>query len=190
MTQMFVANATQQYHEFAYQVAESERTITQTIPPGGQVRLSANRGELSPADIECILRHHRQYGVVAVEEVGSVRSYSGICYSLGKQVPFAKLQQLIMVNRGILVDRGKEQRQAAAVAVNDAIQRHIAESGRDDVLNQTVVEIEERTPAQIVGSRRDSEGLARELAETPAVAEGVRVTREAPPPKGGRRRRA
>lgn len=199
MTTMFIANATHQIQDFCYTVPEHHGIISQPIGIGQQIRISAHGGNLSPADVECILDHHRKFGLISVEEIPRTKNFAGLCYSLDKPVSFPRLTELIQQNRGALVRRGEEQRRAAAIAVNDTIQRQVTESGSRDVLQQVVVEIEERTPAQVHGSRRGNETLARDLAEVtpfrdindrPSVGEGFRITRDAPPPKGGRQRRA
>ena len=198
MTTMYIANATAQIQAFSYIVPEHHGVIEQPIGIGQQIRISAHGGNLSPADVECILNHHRVFGMISVDEIPRTKNFAGLCYSLDKPVSFARLTELIQQNRGFLVKRGEQQRQAAAVAINDSMQRQVVESGSRDVLQQVVVEIEERTPAQVVGSRRGNETLARDLAEVapfrdnkdrPSVGEGLRVSRNVEPPRGIRSRR-
>lgn len=189
MTAMHVANCTQQFHDFVYQIAESDRVYTQTIPPGGQVRLAARSGDLAPADVERVVKHHERYGFIPVDEVGKRKGFNGLCYSLGRPVPFSVLQRGLLRNRDALIERGKEQRRGAAVAINERLQQQVLESGRGDVLQQLAVEVEERTSAQVIGNRRENENMARELADSPVVAEGIRVDASATAERQPRRRR-
>jgi hypothetical protein len=207
MTAMYVANPTAQQNLFCYTVPENPKVIQQEIPAGGQVRLLANGGNLNQHDIDAIVRHHRPYGMIPVDEVGKrgMTSFHGLVYSLDKPVSMVKLRELIQHNRAVLVEQGRINRQNAAVAVNDRLQQQINESGRGDVLRELVMEVEERTQTRPSSDQRNKQidAMERDLAENlPFVGntgrartdEGIRVTTEvrpdSQPPRRRSRRRA
>lgn len=194
MTTMWVANVTAQFHVFMYRVAENPKLIQQEIPPGGQIRIAANGGNLNPSDIESIVSHHAQYGMIAAADVGRHKGYLGLVYSLDRTVNLAKIQEQVYANREILTERGRDNRRAAAVAVSQQVEAHIAQEGLPDVLKHLEISVEEiKGPKVQTRSARD-EALQRDLEESAPVAEGIRVTRDADAPKpsrrGGRRRAA
>jgi hypothetical protein len=195
MTTMYIANATAQQNLFCYQVPENPKVIQQEIPAGGQIRIAANNGNLGPHDVEAILKLHRVYGLISVDEVGSrgERSFCGLVYSLDRPVSFAKIEAAIMRNREVLVTRGTETRKMAAVAVNKGLQDSINQSGRGDVLRELVLEVEERSHTRVAGDQRNAslDALDRDLADSvPFVddrghaqnGQGIRVTADAAPP--------
>jgi|GEM_PF-5600321 len=189
MTIMWVANTTAQYHNFMYRVAEQPKLIQQEIPPGGQIRIAANGGNLSPADIAAITEHHEQYGMVAAQDVGKHRGYLGLVYSLDRPVNLAKIQEQVYSNRDILTERGKANRQAAAVATSQQVEAHISQAGLPDVLKHIEISVEEiKGPKVQTRSVRD-EALQRDLEESKPIAEGIRVTRDADAPRGRGRKR-
>src|SRR5271166_2893524 len=189
MTKMFIANATLQVQQFQYQVVETDQLFTKEIPPGQQRQLDAKGGDFNTLDVERVVKHHSRYGLIPESEVGKVAKFSGMCYSLDKPVSFARLSLLANTNRGIKYEEGKEIRTAQGIAINANLERQLQESGGSEVLQQFAYEVEEVTPAQVRGLRRETESMARALAEERSFAEGVRVTRDAEPPKGARRRR-
>ena len=179
--QLFIGNTTQQVQEIWYRLPENKKALMQRITPGGQIRISGNRGNLSQHDVDAIFDQQRKYGLIRVEEVGKVRGHCGLVASIDKPVNFDRLIAQVRRNREVLVERGKEIRTAAAVALNEAIETNLSELGGTDVLREVEFSVEEqkRTLPRI-NSRADEE-LARELSDAPRVAEGVRVTREVQP---------
>jgi|SRR6185312_6666149 len=191
MTTLHIANATQQFHEFAFRLGGTGGApIIQTIPPGGQIRVAARGGNLSTEDVDAIVKQHEPYGLIPVSEVGKRDGFCGLCYSVDRPVSFSRLAEQIGHNRMALISRGKENRKAAAVAINETLEANIRESGRTDVLRTLQIEVEQLNDPQVLRVDKTTEGLAREMADTPRFGEGVRVDRNAPPPAAAKRARA
>lgn len=118
---MYVANCTQQVQDFIYRTIGSVTTRTQRIEIGSQVRLS---GEFNTEDIDYIVSQHAKYGMVAASSIkngpGS-KKFVGVCYSVDKPVAVDSIQIAISLNTQVLIERGRETRQQAAVAVNNII---------------------------------------------------------------------
>ena len=195
MAQLFIGNATHQYHEFIYMVPGSPN-ITQRIDPGGQIRISAKGGNLSPEDIEAIVRHHAVYGLIPVSEVATrTEDFRGLCYSIDTPISVDRLREQIMKNREVMISRGVEARRAAAVASDSRLRQDILEQGRPDHLMGLTIEVEEQDSARIVGSRtRETDAFEAALAaDSKPIGQGYRVLpQNAPPPpdvRPGRRRR-
>jgi hypothetical protein len=164
MAVMYVANCTQQNQEFCYRLNGNLRV--QHIPIGGQIALS---GDLSNSDVDAVLAQHNRYGLIPVEEVDRSKPFIGLCYALDRRMNVDQIRRAIIHNAEVLEDRGKQMRQESAVALNAAI--------------------EERN-----GPLRSLEMSFAEHRENPnnlegAIAEGYRVTRDAPEETGRRRRR-
>ncbi|MFA9204829.1 MAG: hypothetical protein ACEQSH_00075 [Bacteroidia bacterium] len=153
---MFVANCSQQDQHFMYRLPEQRRMREIMIPIGGQVMLP-DHDKLSVTDIEAVVKQHSQYGMVDQNEAIRTRHFSGLCYNLDKPVDLDRVRFSIERNLGVLEDRGKRNREAAAVAVHDAMEAKAADSG------MTV---------------RNLEMTIQEEGDSPSMAEGMRVTRE------------
>lgn len=180
MTQMHIANVTAQNHTFVYRVAEGSKAVEQTIPAGGQIRISANRGDLSMSDVHAIVDQHEKYGLISFDAIGKTRDYVQLVYSLDKPVNITKMFEQIHANRDILVERGKINRQAAAVAVSKAVEEHIENTGLPEQLKAVEISVEEIKGSRVIGDGARSEDLRRDLSEVKPLAEGIRVTRDAP----------
>lgn len=181
MTTMHVANPTQQIHVFMYRVAENTNLIEHLIPPGGQVQLKARRGDLTSPDISAIVDQHAKYGLIAAADVGRTPGKIGLIYNLDRPVPFAKITEQILRNRGVMIEAGKRARQAAAVASSDNINDRLSQLTNSDVMQNLVVEVEQKTAARVVGEGYSNAELARQLADSPTIAEGIRIDENAPP---------
>jgi hypothetical protein len=171
---MYVSNTTKQNVSFLYRVPESSGVRNQEIPVGSQVALS---GDLSREAIDYIIDQHAKYGMVEVSEIDRIKEFSGLCYSIDKPVPVGKIERLIHHNTGKLIELGKKIRQEAAMSGNSVLENDLDESGRPERLRNFEMSIVEENHDD-----RD---------ETPAIAEGVRVSRgaDAPAPQTSRRRR-
>lgn len=164
MPELYIGNISKQVFQFAYRSPERPGVIVQTIPIGGQIRISPNgvHVDLSTPEIEAILGQHVTYGLVEVDAVDSKQSpFSGLCYSIGKQISVEKLRRAMLKKEEALKDYGKKLRQEAALAVNSQIEEQIGAPLRN--LEMSFQEEEPRS------------GYADELDH---LAEGVRVTRQ------------
>ena len=181
---LYIANTTKQNVAFYYRVPESVALREQTIRVGSQERISGN---LSTPDIDAIIAQHAPYGMVSADELDRVKGFVGLCYSVGKPIPAAKIERAMNENISVLIRRGKETREMGAIASSVAIENTLAEQSRPEILKEFDASIVEENP----DARGDAGG--------PAISEGVRVNRLAdpdghvPPQSGrsaGKRRRA
>lgn len=154
MGKMYIANCTNQRQEFIYRVPEVSAPRHQAIEIGRQTQLS---GDLSPKDIEFILRQHEKYGLVKVSEIDRRRPFTGMCWD-EKPIHVSKVKTLWQHNQGVLTQMGKDNRQAAAVAANNAV--------------------EEQTPGALKSLELSVEEVATDKTPSPDFADGVRVTQD------------
>lgn len=171
---MFVANATKMEYDFVYRVPESSGLRSQKIPVGGQVKLSGN---LSVADIDSIIEQQSRYGMIAADAIDRSKDFSGLCYSVDKPVQSPKIERLMHHNTRELVKMGQKIRQEAAISSSNVLENQLDESGRPEALRNFEMSVVEENHDD-----RD---------ENPAIAEGIRVRRDEPAPRGrGRPRKS
>jgi hypothetical protein len=164
MPELYIGNISKQIFQFAYRSPERPGVIVQTIPIGGQIRVSPNgtHVDLSTPEIESIINQHVTYGLVEIDEVDVKQSpHSGLCYSIGKAMTPEKLQRAMLKKEEALKEYGKKLRQEAALAVNSQIEEQIGAPLRN--LEMSFQEEEPRS------------GYADNLDH---LAEGVRITRQ------------
>lgn len=154
---MYIANCSQQNHDFIYRMKNVPAPRMQPIPVGRQILIS---GDLEAPDIEFILKQHAKYGLVHVSEIDRTRPFAGLCWS-EKSITVDKVKRLFLHNQGVLSERGKSQRQAAAVATMEQIQ---SEQGNQSNLRSLEMSVEE---------------VPTEGKPDPEFAEGTRVTTDA-----------
>lgn len=165
---LYVANCTRQPVDFMYRVPGEDmvllrRVQIQRLEPGTQQRI---HNEAPLPVLEAIVDQHRKYGLIPVSEVTSVKDFAGMCFSFNYPVDLDRLAYAIDHNQGVLEERGREQRQAAAVAIGQAL---------DSELEQA-----RRSGANVPGLR----GLRVEVLEdsdNPKFGEGIQVDQGARP---------
>jgi hypothetical protein len=170
--ELYIGNISKQIQQFAYRTIERTGIITQTIPIGGQIRITPNgiRSDLTSQEIDYIIDQHRIYGLVPLEEIGSINQSNNLCYSIGKQISVEKLYKAMKKKEEALNAYGQKLRQEAALAVNTQIENQIGTPLRE--LEMSFTEEEPKS------------GYADDLDH---LSEGVRVTRLADLPSGKRR---
>lgn len=170
---LYIGNATKQTHEFIYRVPGNPGVRVQLVPIGGQVQIT---GDLTTPEVDSIIAQHRKYGLTDINEIR--RGFHGLCYSIDKPIPAAKLFDAIETGVEVLVERGRAIRKDLAVANNEILEQALREEGRPEHLKNfemSVVEEERKD-----GTTSDS-----------PIAEGVRVTSAEGQPRGrGRGRKA
>lgn len=152
---MYIANCSNQNQEFIYRLPEAPAPRMQPIPIGRQVEIS---GDLTTKDIEAIIHQHARYGLVSVSDIDRTRPFTGLCWS-DKPISVDKIKRLWLHNQGVLTERGKEQREAAAVA--------------------TMEKIEQETPGALRSLEMSTEEAPTDANPNPDFREGVRVTTDA-----------
>ena len=113
---LYVANTTNQFREYAFRIPENPKVITKRIPPRSQDILWTG----SVKEIEAIVMEiERGHGAINVAEVPRTKAFIGSCWSLDKQIAIGPLMTALRHNDDVLVKRGYDMRQGAAVAMNE-----------------------------------------------------------------------
>jgi hypothetical protein len=163
MPELYIGNVTKQVQMFAYRFPERQGVITQTVPIGGQVRITPNgyTVDLSTLEIDYILNQHKAYGILAIDELNSKgNAFSGLIYSIGKPITGDAIYKGMKKKEADLNKFGQQIRQEAALAMNSQLEQQL---GRP--LRELDMSFEEEEPRG--GYKEDLDHLA----------EGVRVTR-------------
>lgn len=173
MQKMFVANLTAQNQVFAFRLPESNKAFHQEIPIGGQIPVAGRNGrpELSTADVEAIIRQHAKYGLIDVAEIDRTKAFAGMCFSLDKPVNVSKIRYAIEHNHFVLVERGKEIREAAAVGISQKIEN---ENPGLKGLEMTAVEVDDRKTGH---TGEFSEALRVDKTQPPSGRPGRKAQR-------------
>jgi hypothetical protein len=147
---LYIGNATGQNYEFGYRVPEQNKLVFQKIPSGEQILVFSP--DLSPPDIECIVKQHATYGLA---EVNAPRRKSdppsGLIYSIGKPLTSEQLKQANVAYEAALDARGKEMRKEAAVEQYKQIASAHQQQNLDAPLNLEMT-VEELTPPKGAGT--------------------------------------
>lgn len=152
---LYIANGSHQIIDFQYRLPEYKNYRQQTIPIGGQIRIS---GELSTKDIEMIVEHHTIYGMVHYKELSDRKDiFIPYIFSVDNPISSDTIADLIVQNREFNTELGKKQRQQAAITVNSMIE----ESSNDVLKNFEMTIVEQQS------KDRDA-----------TISEGIRVTRD------------
>jgi hypothetical protein len=139
---MYVANGTHQNIDFQYRIPEYKNYRQQTIPIGGQIRIS---GELSPKDVEAIVATHEIYGMVEASKIADFRGWHiPYIYSVGDPINAGVIAELVEHNRTVNTELGMKYRQEAAVALDGLIK----DSSKDKVnqIETTIEEFDSKNP--------------------------------------------
>lgn len=197
MSILYIANVTKSRHEFMYTVPELDDSngrpmaaIRQPIDPGGQIRVSR---ELNPFQLESVINHHRQFGMICVDEVSRSRTYAPLVYQVDKPVTYEKIVEALHRNDMVLERRGEDMRRDAAIAVTNSIQRTM----REEQIPGTLTNLEMSVDEEERGDRPDelhpvAHGVRVSPLAQPGIIESVPVARGAPrtdPPVTRSRRR-
>ena len=160
---LYIANCTKQYHSFVYRLPETKRVSTPIkLNPGEQKLIGADK--LSQSDIDAIISHHRQYGMLSEKEVKRSDNYVGLCYSIGDPVSLDGITMAFDVNAHVLNEIARDNLSKAAIAssVNDTT----ANPKLGKLNNLSIEVVEQSKPGQ-----------------TGEVALGVEVARDGIAPK-------
>ena len=126
MPELFVGNISKQIQIFAYRALERPGIVSQTIPIGGQIRISPNGRsfDLSLPEIDFIIDQHKMYGMTDVGEISGIKSpFTGLVYSIGKEISVSKLRDAMVKKEQVMDEYGKKIRQEAALAVNSQLEQ-------------------------------------------------------------------
>lgn len=125
MTTLYVANSTRQIQEIQFRLPDKSSPMVQRVQPGAQIKIA---GDLSTKDVEIILKQHVPYGWVEASAVDRTKPFIGMIYSIDKPVPYTRIVASMEHNLEVLSQRGKDNRDLAAVAMNSALEKQFAET--------------------------------------------------------------
>jgi hypothetical protein len=169
LMKLFVANPTNQDHRFHYYLPEMPGRRELTIPQGSQRQIAGD--DFPPAAIDAIEAFYRNYGMIKDDEVPERGKMVSLVFAVGRPVRVERFQTYMTHNEGILIERGKTTRAEAAIQMSAQIEQTMFERQLPDRLQRMQVSIQE-----------DS--------ESPTIAHGVEVSRNAvPEPQRPARRR-
>lgn len=137
--QLYIANVSLQNVTFCFRVPEENGIKQVSIRPGAQQMIYSRN--LTEAQMNAIIEQGRIYGLVAHNEVDRAREKSPMVFSVGKEVPFSKIQHMMMNNHGALSKEGETTRKLAAISAHAAIE---APNSDIDLAKQADVEIIEQ----------------------------------------------
>jgi len=165
MARLYVANTTKQHHNFLAWIPESTKQYCETVRIGSQLCI----GDFPLDQIDLIVKQHARYGLVPYKEIKNLRTFAGLCYSVGAPVPLEAILQGVQHNDRALDERAAERREEQAAAISDNITSAMRERGVD--VPRTELTIVEDT-------QRGAE---------PKVAEGFETVKEGVAPRHGNR---
>jgi hypothetical protein len=162
MTDVFIGNATKQILEFAYKLPE-RKLVTQRVGVFKQVRLAV---DCSQKDIDAIFEQWGKYGLVNATEIESVRKdFEGYLISVGKPIASEKLARATHYREDVLVERGKQLRKDAAIAMMNTIENETGQIAKN--YEVSVAEIEPRAGFTNPDDSHVAEGFRAEREERP-----------------------
>jgi hypothetical protein len=165
--ELHVANCTRQSHLFAFRIigtdgSSSGAAKTQPIGIGKQIRVSGN---LDTPQADDIIRHHRNYGMLSVEELDRSRHVEWpLIYSTGKPIRQEVIERAMRHNMDFKIADGREIRRRLAVSVNQTIEDKL---------------LRDRVPAELLETEMtiQEDRTGRSNTDLAQMSEGVRVSR-------------
>lgn len=112
--ELFAANCTPQIFEFNYRVPESNRTMKQSIPSGGNSRIGD--GTYNSLQIRAIIKQGFHYGMVDYDELERHKGPVTIIFRRNEPVPAGTIQEVLDRNRNELTETGRKRREELALA--------------------------------------------------------------------------
>lgn len=155
MSILYVANATKHYQEILFRLPEATGARRMTIKPGEQLSIR----DLSMPDVEAIIRQNVVYGWTDVAAVDRTKPFVGIVYSVDRPIKADKIMGAMEHNLVVLTQRGKQNREMAAVATNATLERQIEASNVADLKSMEVTIMEEDSKTKPADARQISESF-------------------------------
>lgn len=173
MSKLYIANLTRQNYEIHYRLPNDPRKqpYAKLIPRGGQGVLNH---ELSAFEISKIIEGQEKYGLIDVKDIDRTKAFTGVCYSIDKEISAAAIEKGIYHNDEVLGQRGQEIREHAAIAINAAMEQTLDEQELNVKVKSLEIEVSE-----VSGSYEDGDRLEQTINVTrdPADKAGRRTTR-------------
>lgn len=144
---LWLANETRQRQVFAYRLPGVAQPFMCEIPVGTQKALPH---DLDQAQLEFILKKNSRYGLVKHDDVQRNRKFVSLSYNIDKPVPPKVVRQALITNNDVLKAKGRENRQLAALGVNQMLEDQLKQQPGLATLENLEMEItEEEKPGQV-----------------------------------------
>lgn len=150
MAKLYVMNCKKQDQSFSFRVPEVDKTgniirygqlITQKIPKGQQIQVYRDDSE---AILRAIIGQHDRYGVVHVSNLDLTKPFINLAWQLDKPMTLDQITRGFNHNHEVLTERGEQQRQTAAAAVDQHLKAVADDLG--DAAGATEVSFKDETP--------------------------------------------
>jgi hypothetical protein len=165
MSDLYVANCTQQSHVFHYRIPESVSPWQVEIRAGAQVKLPAPAGGYDQTQRDYVIDQIQRYGGMKVDDAISSRRRTWLIWS-DRPISAATLYKVLEQNQNALKKEGEGLRQQAAVAIDTQV-TNLGESAGfapPDAIEVSVVEQDGKDK-----SAEFAEGLRVSKTETPGA---------------------
>lgn len=143
---MYIANGTRQTIDFSLRLpGMSGPPKSHKIPIGKQLLLPYDLGK---PDVDYIIENNSQYGLVEYTEIDRTKPFIGMCYSIDKPVPAPKMFSVMDHNIGVLEQRGRENRQMAAISTTNILENSLSKNrglGELTGMEMTITEEDNRS---------------------------------------------
>jgi hypothetical protein len=139
---LYISNSTKQPHNFNYRLPERDKVIMQQIAAGSQISIN-----LQTQEIDWIIKQHEKYGLTNIKEVKNKPSFSGICYSVDRQIDVESIENAISVKDEVITERSLDARKNTAAAIEKSVSEQAREIGIEAGNTQVEIEEEKTNPA-------------------------------------------
>jgi hypothetical protein len=143
MPKLWIANLSKQNHDFLYRLPGRKGLdpLLERIPIGQQVAIGGL--DLTSEEIAYVIEQHTPYGLRDANELSSLKTYAGRCYSIGTPVKLDNMLYVFEKNDESLNVRAAEIREDQAAVISGQIQETMSEHGVN--VPRTTVETMEET---------------------------------------------
>lgn len=136
---LYIANGSTHLQDFNYRIPGINKVLSQPISIGGQICIPR---DLTQEQVDHIVEHHKIYGMIPANEIGSRRSRAAAyAYQVGKPFDPEVISQLMSINRGVMIETGEQTRKDAAVVIATELGKS-ARDQRDGSADLAEVEID------------------------------------------------
>ena len=130
---LHIANCSPQRHLFNYKLPERRQPFARHIPAGSQIAI-----EGQDTDVAAIIDQHERYGLVEVTKIP--KDFSGLCYSIGREIKVSKISDGYEARLEFLDERAERIVEESAVVINNDIKNAAVNHGHEqqDGLEMTI----------------------------------------------------
>ena len=130
---LHIANCSPQRHLFNYKLPERRQPFARNIPAGSQIAI-----EGQDTDVAAIIDQHERYGLVEVTKIP--KDFSGLCYSIGREIKVSKISDGYEARLEFLDERAERIVEESAVVINNDIKNAAVNHGQEqqDGLEMTI----------------------------------------------------